>query len=841
MPANASHPPTAVAFSSNKTMMVPGSALSQAYDFDPVLKIAVLGGQSGTVSFSSDLHEFELENPLDGQVIQLIQITDVNGIVITLSKQHVQVWDVLREIDGMRVNCIHTVATASKPTSMYYNKTDHNCYIGLENGKLVVMDVSVCAVSSPIPRFASSPFADVGAGISCIYSIDGQNLLVGTVDGMIRTVKLESRKIFEKLKSPRNNAGQVSYISPIPGKPSSYIVSYSTNIISLVAEGTIVKVIDSLPSPPKACFSLSVTDSNASPILVQLVNNDLLRLDGPNWSHSSYVLPTGTSCLCLRPGSNQDSFQTTEHSSSITAIREYRIQNGLNIFEEIKSSAVGSFSLSSFGRQPVNSICFPRSDTELAPSLIRLCTSLTGSDSSSTDRFVFEYQDGLWEGVIFSVFNSPCEIAITIFTQSSALVLQRIPVILPDLAVVSSFTATALGVDRWGMVLGLSSGQVGLLDSSFEYPSSKIIWKPIWILEAPESVHSGARVVSVDRSLMDGSLVISVDVNGMVCFTRIDEPSTAKLTRSLTPSHVAIAGDSGYCYTDAKNSCCYVCMSDGTIERIKAPRLKKDGSEDLYDTSLWEAVPLTDETSIPLNGKFLGAYPSEGIIVRESGFLLVEFPSLKRSTGSIEIKKVVQLKSDFGNRIIQSKIGKIDGVDYLVILTDTGSVASFDCRDGFCVFQRTIVPFSVNSTILLDSMHVFEFGVQITSLLFSDRAKLLNSTERIIRSAQRRYKFPPIKSTPLLVAETPAPVVELSAKEAKKKKKEEELANKYKPTERHLQEAREQLAKNLEKMAKLQDDADEMQEESANFLKLATDLNNGFSEKKKKKKFLGLF
>jgi hypothetical protein len=147
---------------------------------------------------------------------------------------------------------------------------------------------------------------------------------------------------------------------------------------------------------------------------------------------------------------------------------------------------------------------------------------------------------------------------------------------------------------------------------------------------------------------------------------------------------------------------------------------------------------------------------------------------------------------------------------------------------------------------LLDSMHVFEYGVQITSLLFSDRSKLLNSTERIIRAAQKRLNFPPIKSTPLLVTEAPvvAPGPQLSAKEAKKKKKEEELANKYKPTERHIQEAREQLSKNLEKMAKLQDDADEMQAESANFLKLATDLNKGFSgeqSKKKKKKFLGLF
>jgi hypothetical protein len=151
-------------------------------------------------------------------------------------------------------------------------------------------------------------------------------------------------------------------------------------------------------------------------------------------------------------------------------------------------------------------------------------------------------------------------------------------------------------------------------------------------------------------------------------------------------------------------------------------------------------------------------------------------------------------------------------------------------------------------------MHVFEFGVALTPLLFADRSKALSATDTIIRAAQKRLKYPVIRSTPLLVEESiKKEGTHESGKSGgsekkgffkkifKSSKNEEE---KFKPTDAHIREARDQLAKNLEKMAKLQDDADEMQNASADFLKLATNLNNSFrggpTKEKKKKKF-GIF
>jgi hypothetical protein len=162
-----------------------------------------------------------------------------------------------------------------------------------------------------------------------------------------------------------------------------------------------------------------------------------------------------------------------------------------------------------------------------------------------------------------------------------------------------------------------------------------------------------------------------------------------------------------------------------------------------------------------------------------------------------------------------------------------------------------------SSWILQGTLHVLKWGESLTSLAFADRAKVLSAPELLIRSAQKKLKYPPIRSAPFAEqlehiknkkdAET---LSEASSKSTASKQgffkrhfgKPEKLdltAEKFKPTENHLIEARAQLHKNLEMMAKLQNNAEEMQNASADFLKMAQDLNDEFSGKKKKK-FLGL-
>jgi hypothetical protein len=114
--------------------------------------------------------------------------------------------------------------------------------------------------------------------------------------------------------------------------------------------------------------------------------------------------------------------------------------------------------------------------------------------------------------------------------------------------------------------------------------------------------------------------------------------------------------------------------------------------------------------------------------------------------------------------------------------------------------------------------------------------------------AQEQLGFPAIKGPSLLSPDKAAPSLPEKEGFMKKLFKKEKDADKYKPTQAHVDEARAQLRKNLEAMEKLQDDADEMQNASADFLEQAKRLNEHFSgkkssssSKKEKKKFFGLF
>lgn len=829
-----------VAFTSNRSAQLSLANMSGALDWDSVTSSLVVATNTGSLIFSSNNYEFELDNPFDNQNMQRVCLSRVYGIVVTLSQQHIQVWDLFRDVDGMRVNPVHTVVTTACPKSLYLNRSDDTCFVGLENGKVVTLTLGICANAVPLPRYAVAPYADVGSCVTAISGVSGKWLLFGTESGSVRVVQYETQKLIEKVKGPKS-ASMVTRICVIPSSasspvdaPPSFVVCYGTCAITVVSRGSSsVCTVESLPSPAKYVFAVS-TSSDISPLIVQTSDNQLLRLVGPKWSHSTFMLEEAK-CLALFPGEETSAILSLEQDGLTTTLRQYEIESGLGPLKSTRPScAVGSLSLGSLGRQPVASISLPRADARLEPNLIRLCNFLREITPVSTDRFVFDYNGGLWEGIVASIFNAPSEVAFTIYTQNSALVVGRVPISCSPMSVLSAFSVSILGPDKWSLVLGFSSGQVGVVESFLDFPNPQFLWKPMRLLEAAESVHSGAKITSVDRSMMDGNIVVSVDENGMVCFSRLD-------TEAVTPAHVAIAGEGGSCFSNPANNTCYICMGDGIVEAVKVPRIKRDGSEDIYDSSVWDASTITAE-SLPLEGRFVAAFPPDGIAVRETGIVLMTFPS----KGVSKISKIIISDST----IRCAEIATVECRKFVVVLTDKG-VSAYDAADGFCVFQRPLE--TIAGATLLKTMHVFEFGVALTPLLFADRSKGLSATDTIIRAAQKKLKYPVIRSTPLLVEES---IKKEGTNESGKSggsgkkgffkkifKSSKNEEDKFKPTDAHIREARDQLAKNLEKMAKLQDDADEMQNASADFLKLATNLNNSFGggPKKEKKKKFGIF
>jgi hypothetical protein len=381
------------------------------------------------------------------------------------------------------------------------------------------------------------------------------------------------------------------------------------------------------------------------------------------------------------------------------------------------------------------------------------------------------------------------------------------------------------------------------MESILDFPNPNLQWKDLWLLDAPDQIHNGGKIVSVDRSLFGHNLVTSVDINGMVCFTRIHEELSA------APAHVAISGEGGGAFPDSASNRCFIAVSGGGIERIKTPKLRKDGTEDMHDSEVWSATTVID--SIPLEGSVVHLFPSEGFGVYSDGVAVITFSA----KSAVKLGPVSKLRCENGSKIQEAETFIINGKTYLVVLTDTYTLA-YDSH-GSLVFKRPLEGSKNSSWILQGTLHVLKWGESLTSLAFADRAKVLSAPELLIRSAQKKLKYPPIRSAPFAEqlehiknkkdAET---LSEASSKSTASKQgffkrhfgKPEKLdltAEKFKPTENHLIEARAQLHKNLEMMAKLQNNAEEMQNASADFLKMAQDLNDEFSGKKKKK-FLGL-
>jgi hypothetical protein len=307
-------------------------------------------------------------------------------------------------------------------------------------------------------------------------------------------------------------------------------------------------------------------------------------------------------------------------------------------------------------------------------------------------------------------------------------------------------------------------------------------------------------------------------------------------------------------------------MSDGGMERVKVPKISRSsGIEDVYDADVWETVPVIDG-GMPLEGRFIAVYPSIGLVVRETGFILMQFPTRTQISG--RITKVVRLGGD--RRIIKCITHFIGARCYLVCL-GLGNVMAFEISaDGLFVFERQITD-NTGDLILAPSMHVIDFGVSITSVLFTDRTKDIESVEGVISGARSLFGFPQIRSVPLpvyggsgKVASTvhEAPTIReatssstTSASGSGKKNlfkrifRRDELGlsdksrstksvdEKFKPTEEHLKQARDQLAKNLEKMAKLQNDTADMEMASQEFLHSVNKLSGKY---KQRRKFLGI-
>ena len=830
--------PGGLAFSCNRSIPLNLRHAGRIFDHSAELEMFVFALKTGSICFVSNIFEFELDNPVDNQEISDICFAAQFGIVITVSAKLVQVWDIFREVVGMRIKPVHAMPVPSKPRCVHVMKRDNSCFIGLESGKIMVMDLSVCA--SGIPRYVCTPYLELSTSSLTVIeaTLDEQYMLVGTDEGVVKVIKYDSKKIVLSTKPPPA-AGAVSFIFPISTSnlPSFLVTFKASKFIAVYQDGSLTCTVP-VPLPAMRAYSLL-----SGGIIAELSDSSLHRLYGSSWSLSA---PLNVFSLATKISSATFLCLELDPQNSTTVLNRRNCNTGA--IEERQS--IGSLSLS--GICPVATVSFARNDSAMEPHLIRLANDLTNYTTQDGRRFVYEWNDGKWEGILISATNN--ELFFSIYSHTTQRVLMRMLIDVPPMSVISALSVTCREKDKWIITLGFSSGQIGLVESKKSTPlispsfpsgeSSSLNWLPIRFLEIPASVHSGCRIKSIDRSLFN--MLVSVDTNGLICFTRTNIDKKKQIDG---PAHVAIAGDGGSCFTDPKANLAYICMADGTIERMKTPKRRPDGSEDIYDSDVFEAQTIAE--SVPIDGEFVALFSSIGIAVRQTGIVSLSFP---RAAGQAAVIKSVPLRGDGGTRIIEAKTHIVGSHCFVVILTDT-SVAAFDVTaiDGAIVpvFQRSHL--GENSTkidpFFTESLHFIKWGVSITSVLFSDRVKDILAGETVVNCAQRHFGFPKIQSTTLI--EEPVKKKDdknLFSRMFKKDKNTDgilggEELKKFVPTEIHLQEARKQLAANLDAMAKLRDNSAEMEHASSDFLKLATELNHKIDPPKdpKKKKRFGLF
>ena len=809
-----------VVFCSNKAVNL--SRKSGVFCLDESLNLFVfaLPEDGGALRYISDSFEFEVENPLDMSRITNVQATSFHGMILTFSSfsQNVFLWDLLRPMEGMSSPRFHKIVTPSKPKCILARSGV--CYLGLENGKIFCLDLQ-----SQVPPAVLTPrlLADVDLPVTCMQIFNRETLICGTSSGTVKCFSLLTKKFTSSVKPPPKSGGvsvvsitvleKASTCSKIPALG----VCFTGSSFSLISSDNSSTSL--LPLAAKSVFTTSVSDPQVSPLIVHTDDNRLLRMDGPNWSHQVDLMDpeSAAECLALYHHTTDDpsTFAILEQrNGSLSQVKKFKISSGLGPLVSIAQSppSPGSLSLSDLGRAPFKSVSLGslQSDKNLAG----FVHSLTGKWISCD------------ESIVISVFNSPPEIAIVMHSPTSAKILKRFPVQIPPLSVITAFEFVSQNFYR--LTLGFSSGQAGIL--AFSIDSDLFAITDLLLLPAVESVHAGAKIVSVDTCLVSGNLLTTVDINGMVSFVRIDNKD-----QNIPPAHVAIGGDYGACFPDPRRNVAYMCMEEGTMERISVPKR----SDEMFESEVCCE-------SLPLNGRFVALFAEEGILVRESGIVI--FSGLSRKA-LVEVKKVIPLNS---GAIVEAIIHKSTQgkAAYVVVLTDSDNVMAFDCSEGVQVFNRAIDAGTNPATLLEGSCYAFRWAESLTPLLFHDRSKALTATESIIMKAQDILGFPVIKGVTLLPPEgfkTEDPPMVPSKKGKKSFIKTLFSSNKsdskrdiseYKPTQAHLDEARAQMRRNLDAMEKLQADADEMQNASADFLQQAQQLNKHYSSKKK---FLGIF
>lgn len=782
--------------------------------------VFALPEDGGALRYIADSFEFEAENPLDMSPITSVQATNIHGMILTFSSfsHNVFLWDLLRPMEGMASPRFHKIVTPSKPKCILARSGV--CYLGSESGKIFCLDLH-----SLVPPAVLTPrlLADVDSPVTCMQIFNDETLICGTSSGIVKCFSLSTKKLTSSIKPPPKSGGMSVVSITVLEKASTCCkipalsVCYNGSTFSLIASDN---SSTSLPLAAKSVFTTSVSDPQVSPLIVHTDNNRLIRMDGPNWSHQVDLIDPESSAQCLalyhHTTDDPSTFAILEQQNgSLSQVKKFKISSGLGPLVSIAQSppSPGSLSLSDLGRAPFKSLSLGllQSDKNLA----RFVHSLTGTWISSD------------ESVVISVFNSPPEIAIVMHSPTSAKILKRFPFQIPPLSLITACEFVSQNFYR--LTLGFSSGQAGIL--AFSIDSDLFAITDLLLLPAVESVHAGAKIVSVDTCLVSGNLLTTVDVNGMVSFVRIDNKD-----QNIPPAHVAIAGDQGACFSDPVRNVAYMCMEEGTMEQISIARR----SDEMFESEVCCE-------SLPLNGRFVALFADERILVRESGIVI--FSGLARKA-LVEVKKVIPLNS---GKIVEAIIHKSPQgkAAYIVVLTDSDNVMAFDCSDGVQVFNRAIDAGTNSATLLEGSCSAFRWAESLTPLLFQDRSKALTATESIIMKAQDKLGFPVIKGVSLLPLEgvktEDPPMVVPSKKEKKSFMKTLFSSNKndskrdiseYKPTQAHLNEARAQMRRNLEAMEKLQADADEMQNASADFLKQAQQLNTHYSTKKK---FLGIF
>ncbi len=792
--------PTGVVFSNNRSIPLNFKEYTGAFDYHEEMNMYVFGTVGGSIAYRSPRYQFDLDNPLEDQVVLGVYFADYKGLVVSLSGQHVQVWDVFYD-PGLN-QFVHRVVHAGKPSALCSWRAEKSMLIGTTCGKVHVMDIVRCSMENKYAAASYLP-AISGIGITFLSVYESDYCTVGSADGLVRLFKLGSKKCIGQLKSPAGIRTAVNSVSVLPSRDfpptRSFAVCYlGEEFVAIFSHTYNLLLTVRTELPALRAFGISV-DWEKDGLLVHLASKRLVLLEGTKWAaNSQELLSDKNACLGINPG-----------GQTLFSLESFSLEERTLLGKRIRTK----WGLPRPTRNPL--IAFlDHKEYRTENNLVRLSNLL--QDRPLAENFIREWNDRQIEGV-YVVVSEKNRLQWTIFSNSSSYCMGEtlLPCEKSDLEIVTAIDICSLeGTDKWSLLLGYSSGRVALFESTTVLNSAacgdavESMWKkPVW-LEGPSGIHIGARIKKIER--MD-DLCVSVDMNGMCCFFKTDD--------SEEPSHVAICGENGTCFLDT--NCAYLCMTDGTIERVRVPR---KSVEESLDVDAWDTVALLEE-SVGLSGEFIALLPKHRVVVRQTGFARVNFPARHGSLGQVT-KVVVTVGGAADSKILAARMYW----DFLV-LASNGSVWVYDLQHrDICVFNRDFdIPLSGSLPVLSPSMHVIVPGESITSLLFANRSKEMHTTGPIVEAARSFYRMAKNQAIEATDPVSPTPEKSKSGSPSKSTK-----PGKYAPTMDQLEYAREVLRMNLESASKLEDDAYALQEESANFLRVATRLNEGPPNPKKK-------